>query len=118
MQRQTSHPLKRGPCAGRPRGCDFADADNDDGWFILLISNRRSKPAGSQLCSEWWQFGAHARGAFEHFTALTPGCEVTSGNSTQTLKAGETARYAADVPHRITNTSKRPAKGLLVVLYR
>jgi transcriptional regulator with XRE-family HTH domain len=60
----------------------------------------------------------HAPGAFEHFTALSTGFEVASAGSSQTLKAGETARYAADVPHRITNTSKRPAKGLLVVLYR
>jgi XRE family transcriptional regulator, regulator of sulfur utilization len=60
----------------------------------------------------------HTAGAFEHFTAFTTGFEVRSGNSTQTLKIGETARYPADVPHRITNTSKRAAKGLLVVLYR
>jgi XRE family transcriptional regulator, regulator of sulfur utilization len=76
-------------------------------WYELEIA-----PAGRL------ESAAHARGAFEHFTALTPGFEVTSGNSTKTLKAGETARYAADVPHRITNTSKRPAKGLLIVLYR
>ena len=56
--------------------------------------------------------GARGRGDFG------AGFEVSSGGSSQTLKAGETARYAADAPHRITNISKRPAKGLLVVLYR
>jgi transcriptional regulator with XRE-family HTH domain len=61
---------------------------------------------------------AHAGGAFEHFTAFTPGFEVKSGQSVRTLNAGETARYRADVPHRIRNTSTRNAKGLMVVIYR
>ncbi len=61
---------------------------------------------------------AHAPGAFEHFTAWTTGFEVGSGESARTLKAGETARYAADVPHRITNRSAKTARGLLMVLYR
>ncbi|MDB5395639.1 MAG: transcriptional regulator [Rhodospirillales bacterium] len=61
---------------------------------------------------------AHAPNAIEHFTALTAGFEVNSGNSTRSLKAGETARYRADLPHRITNISSKRAKGLMVVLYR
>ena len=76
-------------------------------WYDLEIA-----PLGSL------DSAPHTAGAFEHFTAFTPGFEVTSGSSTQALKAGETARYPADVPHRITNSSKRAAKGLLVVLYR
>jgi transcriptional regulator with XRE-family HTH domain len=60
----------------------------------------------------------HAPGTFEHFTALSPGFEVTSGNSTRPLKAGDTARYPADLPHRIANTSGKRAKGLMIVLYR
>ncbi len=59
----------------------------------------------------------HAPGTSESFTAFTPGFEVTSGSSTRTLAAGETARYPADVPHRIANTAPEPAKGLMVVLY-
>lgn len=61
---------------------------------------------------------AHAAGAFEHFTAFTSGFEVKSGQSVRTLHAGETARYRADVPHRIRNTSAKSAKGLMVVIYR
>jgi transcriptional regulator with XRE-family HTH domain len=76
-------------------------------WYELEIA-----PSGSL------DSAPHAPGAFEHFTALNAGFEVTSGNSTQTLKAGDTARYPADVPHRIINTSKRSAKGLMIVLYR
>ena len=59
----------------------------------------------------------HAAGAFEHFTAFTPGFEVTSGGFTQKLASGETARYPADVPHRIANVADGPAKGLIVLLF-
>lgn len=62
--------------------------------------------------------GPHATGAFEHFTAHTDGFEITSGHVTRSLKAGETARYPADVPHRIRNVLNRPAKGLMILLYR
>jgi transcriptional regulator with XRE-family HTH domain len=100
------------------------EISNADGSCRLRILSP-PKLAGA---TEWYELeiaplgsldsAPHAAGAFEHFTALSTGFEVSSGGSSQTLKAGETARYAADVPHRITNTSKRPAKGLLVVLYR
>ncbi len=60
----------------------------------------------------------HPRGAVEHFTAFTFGFQVTSGSSTRVLGVGETARYAADVRHRITNTSGRRAMGIVVLLYR
>ena len=59
----------------------------------------------------------HTRGSFEHFTALTDGFEITSGKGAVTLSAGETARYAADVPHSISNTSEQDARGFLVLLY-
>ena len=35
----------------------------------------------------------------------------------QTLKAGETARYRADVEHEIANHGRTPAKALMVVVY-
>lgn len=59
----------------------------------------------------------HAPGAFEHFTALTPGFRVSSDGSEREVGAGETARYQADVPHRIVNASDETATGLLIVLY-
>ncbi|SDE73579.1 Transcriptional regulator, contains XRE-family HTH domain [Paracoccus isoporae] len=76
-------------------------------WYELTIA-----PGGS-LDSE-----AHAAGAVEHLTALTDGIRITSGDSRVSLKQGETARYAADVPHEIANLSDRPARGFLVVLLR
>ncbi|ODT20226.1 MAG: transcriptional regulator [Kaistia sp. SCN 65-12] len=59
----------------------------------------------------------HASGAFEHFTALTPGFEVNSGGTTRVLQVGDTARYRADVSHSIANRSDAAARGLLVLLY-
>lgn len=59
----------------------------------------------------------HAMGAAEHFTAWTEGFEIVSGDSSTSLKTGETARYAADVDHCIANRSKRTARGLLVLLF-
>ena len=60
----------------------------------------------------------HAKGAREHFSAWTKGLHVSSGAETAILQAGETARYRADVHHTIANRSKRPARGLLVVIYQ
>ncbi|MDJ1159344.1 XRE family transcriptional regulator [Chelatococcus sp. SYSU_G07232] len=61
---------------------------------------------------------AHAPGAAEHLTALDGPLAVTSGSATARIEAGETARYPADVPHRIENPAQAPARGLLVVLFR
>lgn len=43
----------------------------------------------------------HTRGAQEHVTVVEGQVEVTSGNATDTISAGDTARYAADAPHCI-----------------
>ncbi|GFE49412.1 DNA-binding protein [Roseobacter cerasinus] len=51
---------------------------------------------GGQLDSQ-----PHARGAREHLTVIEGALEVMSGDQRQALQAGDTARYAADVPHRI-----------------
>lgn len=61
---------------------------------------------------------AHAAGAVEHFTALSGQLMIASGASRYPVKTGETARYAVDVPHSISNELDRPARGLMVLLYR
>ena len=43
----------------------------------------------------------HARGAVEHLTVLRGRVQVTSGGATTEVLQGDTARYAADVPHEI-----------------
>jgi len=43
----------------------------------------------------------HKKGAFEHLTVIDGAMEVTSGDATRQLNSGDTARYPADVVHRI-----------------
>lgn len=43
----------------------------------------------------------HSHGAREHLSVIDGTLEVTSGESTQRIEAGDTARYAADVAHCI-----------------
>lgn len=44
----------------------------------------------------------HAPGTKEYLTVFEGAVSVTSGDSSERLDTGETARYAADVAHRIT----------------
>ncbi len=44
----------------------------------------------------------HGRGTTEHLTVLAGTISVTSGSAEMRLHAGDTARYAADIAHRIT----------------
>ncbi len=44
----------------------------------------------------------HTRGAMEQLTVLDGDIMLTSGNAQNQLRAGDTARYAADVDHSIT----------------
>ncbi|MEX0311305.1 MAG: cupin domain-containing protein, partial [Tateyamaria sp.] len=55
----------------------------------------------------------HARGAREHLTVIDGKLTVTSGGAKEKVGQGDTARYAADVPHRIS--ADRPARAFLVV---
>jgi len=76
-------------------------------WYSVEI-----EPGGT-LASE-----PHSPGTSEHFTAITDGLEIRSGESHVRLKAGETARYLGDVHHHISNIGDKVACGFLVVLYR
>ena len=55
----------------------------------------------------------HTRGAKEHVTVIEGVVDVISGEATTRLAAGDTARYGADVPHRITAIGA--ARAFLVV---
>lgn len=55
----------------------------------------------------------HARGAREHLTVIEGVLDVVSGEKTQRLNAGDTARYGADVPHCISAIGA--ARAFLVV---
>jgi transcriptional regulator with XRE-family HTH domain len=55
----------------------------------------------------------HRRGAREHLTVIEGKLIVTSNGASEKIAEGDTARYAADVSHRIE--AMRPARAFLVV---
>lgn len=65
--------------------------------------------AGSALDS-----APHAAGAREHLTVIEGRLSVLSGEAEAALSAGDTARYAADVVHRIT-AEGGAARAILIV---
>lgn len=56
----------------------------------------------------------HKQGTKEHLTVIEGDLEITSGEFTKQLKTGDIARYAADVPHRIS-APNGAARAFLVV---
>lgn len=75
-------------------------------WYELTIQS------GGSLQSE-----PHEPGSREHLTVMSGSLRVQSGDGVKQVAAQETIRYAADVPHAITNTGKSQALALLVVLH-
>jgi len=75
-------------------------------WYELTLS------AGGALVSN-----AHEPGTREHLSVLQGTIEVEVEGTTKRLKAADTARYVADVPHAIRNAGKGEAKALLVVIH-
>lgn len=75
-------------------------------WYELTIM-----PGGS-LQSE-----PHEPGSREHLTVMSGALRVQSGEGVKQVARQETIRYAADVPHAITNIGKSAAIALLVVLH-
>jgi XRE family transcriptional regulator, regulator of sulfur utilization len=75
-------------------------------WYSLAVQ------PGGELVSQ-----AHEPGSREHLTVLTGQLDVRAGEQTVRLRAGETARYAVDVAHRIHNPGKTAVQALLVVLH-
>lgn len=57
----------------------------------------------------------HARGAREQLTVLEGAVAVTSGQASEVLQTGDTARYAADVPHAIAAEGEAEARVFLIV---
>jgi transcriptional regulator with XRE-family HTH domain len=75
-------------------------------WYELTLQS------GAALTSN-----AHEPGTREHLTVLNGSIEVDASGATRRLKAGETARYAADESHAIRNVGRADAKALLVVIH-
>ncbi|AMR80881.1 helix-turn-helix domain-containing protein [Cupriavidus nantongensis] len=75
-------------------------------WYELTIQ------AGGVLASE-----PHEAGTQEHLSVLSGSMTVRAGADEKKLRHGETARYAADVAHAISNGGKTTATALLVVVH-
>ena len=58
--------------------------------------------------------GAHGPGAREHLTVIEGRLSVTSGDAHRDLSTGDTARYPADVSHRV-RARGGPARAFLIV---
>lgn len=93
-----------------------------DGSCTLQILS----PAGMVSLIEWYLLGfepqgqlisdPHGAGTIEHLHCIEGDMMVRSAGSTMSVRAGETARYAADVPHSLTSTGTRGAKAFLIVV--
>lgn len=92
----------------------------DGGWELRILGpielagriewyELRMQP-GAELRSQ-----PHEPGTREHLTVLAGTLEVDAGGEGVKLKAGETARYAADVAHAIVNAGRHAASAVLVV---
>ena len=66
-------------------------------WYKLEI-----EPGGALISDP------HIQGCREHLTVLHGQAELVSGQQTQQLNEGDTARYRADLPHQIRCVGKRP----------
>jgi len=76
-------------------------------WYELTLNN------GGELVSE-----AHEPGTHEHLTVLSGTLSVEIDGELRKLRAGETARYPADIQHAIRNTGRTETRALLVVIHR
>ncbi|MEF2248971.1 MULTISPECIES: helix-turn-helix domain-containing protein [Ralstonia solanacearum species complex] len=75
-------------------------------WYELTIQS------GGVLASE-----PHEAGTQEHLSVLSGSMTVRTATDEKKLRHGETARYAADVAHVISNGGKATATALLVVVH-
>ena len=75
-------------------------------WYELTLS------AGGKLIS-----AGHDSGSSEHISMQSGSVEIQTAGESRKIKAGEMARYAADVPHSIVNVGSGEAKALLIVIH-
>ena len=82
------------------------------GWLKtvewLQVYDYRSAPGGV-LESE-----PHGPGTVESLSLFSGRVEITVGDETEQLNAGETWRYRGDLPHKLVNISDEPAHATMV----
>ena len=97
--------------SGAGTGCDLRilgpiDLAGHLEWYELRLA------AGAELASQ-----PHDQGTREHLSLLTGQLQLRVGDDSSRLAAGDTARYAADLPHAIRNVGRAEALAWLVVMH-
>ncbi len=97
---------------------------SEDGLCRLAIAG----PLNLVDFFQWYDFHAapkgvlesspHPQGTIEHLYMVTGEIEVTAGDETKIVKAGEALRFKADVPHRIINIGQREAHAVMMLALR
>jgi XRE family transcriptional regulator, regulator of sulfur utilization len=77
---------------------------------------------------QWYDFQAkprgtlesdpHPPGTVEHLYVLKGELDVTAGEETRRVKAGEAIRFRGDLPHRIVNAGEGEAQATMVLVLR
>lgn len=92
-----------------------------DGGCRLRILSPADQAGSLEWYDVWLDVGAalrseaHARGMREHLSVIEGSLRLELPDNAMTIAAGETARYAVDVPHAILNTGTQAARALLIV---
>ncbi len=91
-----------------------------------LMRMRVLGPLSTAGTHEWYELSAqagarleskpHGAGTREHLFVTQGELTVSSGEVRRVVRAGELARYNADVPHTISNSGREPALAWLTVL--
>lgn len=98
--------------------------ESQDGLCRLAIAG----PLNLVETVQWYDFQAkpagvlesspHPAGTVEHLYLLKGELEVTTGEQTELVKAGETLRFRGDLPHRIVNVGGTDAHATMVLMLR
>lgn len=97
--------------------------DNESAGYRLVILSEPELAGVSELYRLVLRPGGvldsspHERGAVEQLTVLSGEIEVRCGDDRLRLRAGRSARYAADLAHAIAAVGKRSAEALLSVRF-
>lgn len=89
------------------RAADVPKIDNMGNGCRIAILSPPEEAGGHEVYDVSFQEGGflksqpHARGAIEQLTVLDGAIRIVSGTASRELANGDTARYAADVPHEI-----------------
>ena len=113
--------------AGLPRtSAEIGYADpRKPGWPLPAGHRRAAEPGGAgavvRFPGQAWgvlESDPHPPGTVEHLYMLEGEVEVTSGEETRRVKAGEALRFRGDLPHKIVNVGEGEAHATMVLVLR